>query len=172
MTVLPLEAPYNGTMYRSRTEARWAIMFDAAGIEFQYEPDGFDLRGEWYVPDFWVPAWNSYVEVKQDGFPLLTGWWPRERCAAELLNEESGKDVYLSPGSPSPDRWMYRWQSDKVSSDRVYLATLVPASCIVKAKKHRFDWDIRPRERPRPVFTGEGAIGLLATDILKKVRKE
>lgn len=33
---------------RSRTEARWAALFDVMGIEWEYEP--IDLAG--YIPDF------------------------------------------------------------------------------------------------------------------------
>ena len=57
MMIKAIETEYNGYRFRSRLEARWAVFFDAAGIEYQYEPEGYDLGdGIWYLPDFWLPA--------------------------------------------------------------------------------------------------------------------
>ena len=44
---------YKGYRFRSRLEARWAVFFDACGVEWEYEPEGFDLgNGLYYLPDF------------------------------------------------------------------------------------------------------------------------
>jgi hypothetical protein len=52
-------------MFRSRLEARWAVFFDACGIKYEYEPEGFDLgNGVYYLPDFYLPEVKMYVEVK------------------------------------------------------------------------------------------------------------
>lgn len=60
-----IETLYNGYRFRSRLEARWAVFFDAAGIEYQYEPEGYigynDLP---YLPDFYLPAFGVFAEVK------------------------------------------------------------------------------------------------------------
>jgi hypothetical protein len=50
-----------------RLEARWAVFYDALGIEWRYEPEGFDL-GEhgWYLPDFYLPEHKSWIEIKPD----------------------------------------------------------------------------------------------------------
>lgn len=64
-TIKPIETKYKGYRFRSRLEARWAVFFDALGIEWQYEIEGFDLGAAgWYLPDFWLPEFNAYVEVK------------------------------------------------------------------------------------------------------------
>lgn len=55
---------HHGIDFRSRTEARWAEFFWLTGTPFEYEPEGFDLGGVWYVPDFWLPHPALYVEVK------------------------------------------------------------------------------------------------------------
>lgn len=48
-----IETIYNGYRFRSRLEARWAVFFDALGIEYEYEPEGFSLDyGIRYLPDF------------------------------------------------------------------------------------------------------------------------
>jgi hypothetical protein len=61
---------YRGTVMRSRLEARWAGVLDAAGLRWEYEPHTFRLgssRGSWqggYVPDFWLPEQLTWLEVK------------------------------------------------------------------------------------------------------------
>lgn len=61
---------YNGYEFRSRLEARWAVFFDAAGIRYEYEAEGFEspygskenpIR---YLPDFWFPDFDVHGEVK------------------------------------------------------------------------------------------------------------
>lgn len=65
MTIKAIETEYNGYKFRSRLEARWAVFFDAAGIEYQYEPEGIETSdGEKYLPDFYLPELETYVEVK------------------------------------------------------------------------------------------------------------
>lgn len=63
--IKPIETEYNGLRFRSRLEARWAVFFDAAGIKYQYEPEGYEMGdGTKYLPDFFLPDLNYYVEVK------------------------------------------------------------------------------------------------------------
>lgn len=53
---------YRGVNFRSRLEAKWAMMFDGLGWHWEYEP--FELDG--YIPDF-ILAFNGHqvlVEVK------------------------------------------------------------------------------------------------------------
>lgn len=60
-----IETYYNGYRFRSRLEARWAVFFDELEIEYQYEPEGFELsNGKRYLPDFYLPRHKIYVEVK------------------------------------------------------------------------------------------------------------
>jgi hypothetical protein len=52
---------YNGRVYRSRLEARWAAMFDLLGWQYEYEP--YDLPG--WIPDFLIHGHQEIlVEVK------------------------------------------------------------------------------------------------------------
>ena len=62
-----IETQYKGYRFRSRLEARWAVFFDALCLRWEYEPEGFDL-GEfgWYLPDFYLPDWDVWIEVKPD----------------------------------------------------------------------------------------------------------
>lgn len=65
-----IETRYQGYRFRSRLEARWAVFFDALGIRWEYEPEGFELgNGQRYLPDFHLPKFHdpvrgTYVEVK------------------------------------------------------------------------------------------------------------
>lgn len=73
-----IETEYAGCRFRSRLEARWAVVFDRLRIEWQYEPEGFekghtsydpetlDERREAirYLPDFYLPELGTWVEVK------------------------------------------------------------------------------------------------------------
>lgn len=51
--VKAIQTRYKGYNFRSRLEARWAVFFDALGVEWEYEPEGFELPdGTRYLPDF------------------------------------------------------------------------------------------------------------------------
>ena len=71
-TIKPIQTRYNGHHFRSRLEARWAVFFDELGLEWEYEPEGFDLGDlGLYLPDFRVwgfPRMPSdiWVEVKAE----------------------------------------------------------------------------------------------------------
>jgi hypothetical protein len=84
MDIKPIETHYNGYRFRSRLEARWAVFFDALGIKYEYEREGYEIidRGGWedsapfydpkrsrdkkwwYLPDFYLPKTKTWVEVK------------------------------------------------------------------------------------------------------------
>ena len=71
-----IETEYRGYRFRSRLEARWAVFFDACGVKWEYEPEGFILpNGQQYLPDFllhdvtfnhagYTEGKDLYVEVK------------------------------------------------------------------------------------------------------------
>ena len=64
-----IETNYKGYRFRSRLEARWAVYFDAIGIEWEYEKEGFELgNGVRYLPDFWLPQVSMWAEVKPEDF--------------------------------------------------------------------------------------------------------
>jgi hypothetical protein len=68
-----IETRYKGYRFRSRLEARWAVWFDTLSIEYQYEKEGYDIDGRWYLPDFFMPykagepGWGFWVEIKPQG---------------------------------------------------------------------------------------------------------
>lgn len=66
MKIRAIPTKWNGVIYRSRTEAKWAWFFDHYGIPVQYEPEGFQTEAGWYLPDFQFLAAPrlTYLEVK------------------------------------------------------------------------------------------------------------
>jgi hypothetical protein len=97
-----LTTTYAGRRYRSRTEARWAVFFDAAGIRFDYEAEGFEIRSGAYLPDFWLPDLRLFLEVK--------GQEPtaEERTKCAELSEASECDMLLAIGAPE-ERFQLLW---------------------------------------------------------------
>lgn len=69
MGLQPIPTRYKGYHFRSRLEARWAVFFDAMGLKWEYEPEGFDIDGTMYLPDFRVVAGEIvfWYEVKPPG---------------------------------------------------------------------------------------------------------
>lgn len=104
---------YNNQYFDSKVEAMWAAYFDAAGIEWEREPDTFQLnaaplKANWYTPDFYVPTWDSYVEIK-DG----RGGW-ENGIKLGYLAQGLGKAAILLNGRPyqNYDVYVYAPQND------------------------------------------------------------
>ena len=83
-----IETRYKGYNFRSRLEARWAVFFDALGIAWEYEPEGFELPdGTRYLPDFKVTVSDGVIdwyEVKAAG----NGQDPKMGAFAEARKSE------------------------------------------------------------------------------------
>ncbi len=89
-----IETIYSGYRFRSRLEARWAVFFDTMGFTYEYEKEGYDLDGTWYLPDFWLPKVNLWGEVK----PIeLDG---TELGKAKRLVKYTGYDLLMLIGVP------------------------------------------------------------------------
>lgn len=93
----PIETVWNGFRFRSRLEARWAVFFDTLGIPYDYEKEGYDLGDAgWYLPDFWLPTWNRWIEIKPES-PTE----PELHKMAALVNATGFRALLLS-GRPWP----------------------------------------------------------------------
>lgn len=66
MTIQAIETYYAGHRFRSRLEARWAVVFNALGVKWEYEPQGYRVgeRRRPYLPDFYLPDLGWWIEVK------------------------------------------------------------------------------------------------------------
>jgi hypothetical protein len=99
-----IETKYKGYRFRSRTEARWAVFFDYAGLKWEYEKEGYDIDGKWYLPDFYFPDYKWFAEVKGCEFT------DDESFMCLRLSEETKMGCILFDGAPSYDRYpMYLW---------------------------------------------------------------
>lgn len=115
-----IETRYNGYRFRSRLEARWAVFFDTLGIKYEYEPEGFDLTETWkrvdpnaerlkadqvwYLPDFFLPDYKYYVEIKATG-TLQDQREAIEKCFLFSLQTK----LLLIIGTPGNEYVAYRW---------------------------------------------------------------
>lgn len=91
-----IETKYRGRRFRSRTEARWAVFFDALETPWEYEKEGFELPSGRYLPDFWLPevGVGCWFEVK--------GVEPtdHEKKLAKELAEVTQSPVFIFAGQP------------------------------------------------------------------------
>lgn len=63
----PLQAKptfYNGYWMRSTLEARWAKLLDVFGIDYRYELRRFVTAQGPYLPDFYLPELQAWLEIK------------------------------------------------------------------------------------------------------------
>ena len=102
-TIKAIETVYNGYKFRSRLEARWAVFFDTAGIRYEYEKEGFDLgKLGWYLPDFWLPDLECWIEVKPDYEDAINDGHTRCLRLAQITQQRA----LLVYGNPWPDDYM------------------------------------------------------------------
>jgi hypothetical protein len=91
----PIETNYKGYLFRSRLEARWAVYLDASEMVWEYEPEGFHLGDMLYLPDFWLPEFQVWAEVKPTKMTEI------EMEKAKRLARLSGHGVLLLIGPPA-----------------------------------------------------------------------
>ena len=102
-----IETEYKGIRFRSRTEARWAVFMSESGVQYEYEPEGFDLgKSGWYIPDFWLPEIGKFVEIKPS-IPV-----PGRESPTEALCLSTKKDVITFCGSPTPPDFRDNYRED------------------------------------------------------------
>ena len=94
--IKPIETVYRGYRFRSRLEARWAVFFDALEIEWQYEVEGYYLSTQPYLPDFWLPKLETFVEIK----PTKEAGEQAVSLMKELV-KKTGKRGLIIGGSPN-----------------------------------------------------------------------
>lgn len=140
-----IQTQYKGYKFRSRLEARFAVMFDALGLKWQYEPEGYDLgEAGWYLPDFYLPDLDVWVEVKAK--PLNA----EEREKAFALSSFTNKPVVELCEIPDPDtlakvgcmvvKWYYGIDCERLT-DIPTMPMLVDYYFEQTAQENVFDWE-------------------------------
>lgn len=136
--IKPIETYYNGYRFRSRLEARWAVFFDALGVKYEYEPEGFDLGdGIYYLPDFRIKCYglrgtplqkepfDLWIEVKGvatkedcDKIDKFSGGWEVTETEEAIWTEYISKNPILvlsnipkNTYSISDEVWDYKYLS-------------------------------------------------------------
>ncbi|TLX53820.1 hypothetical protein DN824_21645 [Stutzerimonas nosocomialis] len=89
---------HNGYKLRSYTELMWARLMDAIDVFYLYEPDLIQVEGCKYLPDFYLPAADFYLEVKGT-YPT-----PEEKAKAEQAHKATGCPVVFLISRPESDK--------------------------------------------------------------------
>lgn len=132
----PIPTWYANTHFRSRLEARWAVFFDAVGVNWVYEPNVYRLESGDYKPDFFLYSVNEqniwtyddptidqflrvgrthgmFLEIKPVNAPRADARWD------ELVSE---LDTTLGVifGLPRPDLPNYGYKFDELDRGDSY----------------------------------------------------
>ena len=96
---------YKGVEFRSRLEARWAVFFENMGLDWIYEPEGFETPVGAYLPDFGIYYKGDmghfriiYFEVKPTRKVISNYDWNR------MLNFGVEHSIVLLVGNPGQER--------------------------------------------------------------------
>ena len=85
------------------------MFFDEIGIKYEYEKEGYDLGAlGWYLPDFWLPEFCMWVEVKpfieiHDGKFYRFNDEAHEKASG--LRDVTGNPVLVVRGEPANMLW-------------------------------------------------------------------
>lgn len=129
-SIKAIETRYKGYRFRSRLEARWAVYFDTLGWKWEYEKEGYDFsalrryaRGDYelgyYLPDFWLPELEAWVEIKG---ALPEHSWRRTREEALMMNlvehtrAKYGSVIFGQPHEGTPMSSCYMLHPDYIYS--------------------------------------------------------
>ena len=105
MTIKAIETEYNGYKFRSRLEARWAVFFDALGVKYEYEPEGYEgMDGIKYLPDFRLPEENGVLVEVKGGDEALEKDWDKITAAVDFNATPAGDGLLILGNIPNPDR--------------------------------------------------------------------
>jgi len=136
MTISPIETRYAGCKFRSRTEARWAVAFDAFGFGWEYEPEGFALPSGAYLPDFKIHLpMVEWIEVKPPIHRTVDPRW-------QELVEATEVPLRVLYGVPGPDHEQQTFRPKRRPTPRRQLAedrrTAAVLAAWGKARSARF----------------------------------
>lgn len=161
VSIKPIQTRYKGYHFRSRLEARWAVYFDAIGVKWQYEPEGFELpNGKRYLPDFWLedvkmwaevkPSWPTDTEIESarmlalgsrfpvlflDGTPRHVNYWGVD---PESLRDCNWNDYFVASYFLHEGRF-YECTAEEFGADRPDVFGMTDKSAVEAALSARFE---------------------------------
>ena len=81
---------YQGTGYRTKIHAKWAIFFDLLQVPFEYITDPVELGPEvYYLPEFWLPEQDCWMIIRKQRFN-----YNEEKLMALALSRHTQKMVF------------------------------------------------------------------------------
>ena len=104
---------YKGIEFRARVEARWAVVFDALGLDWVYEPEGYDdckkyltdfvIRNFWLYSPLGYKKRDLYIEVKGSDSIDIDDY-------IKFYEINRSKDIIVVGSLPKGDTWeeLYR----------------------------------------------------------------
>ncbi|WP_314389244.1 hypothetical protein [uncultured Abiotrophia sp.] len=126
--IKPIETKYNGFKFRSRLEARWAVFFDMIGLKYEYEVEGFEMKGIRYLPDFYIPSLDRWFEIKST--PLSE--YEMKKCEEFCFNKDYENIKFsVLVGSPEVKKieefigvmeYVWEWPSEQYPENVRFLA--------------------------------------------------
>lgn len=166
-TVKPIQTAFDGCLFRSRLEARWAVFLKHTGIHYEYELEGYEIRGTGkYLPDFFLPQFmhGSWVKVKSEqadleidkiiavadytGHPfIMLDGAPKPKCYdvyfpdIEEIQPCSWHIKYLPKGSHENEYRMFAYPSGDGE-----VIDAAPKEAMQAAKQARFEHGASPAE--------------------------
>lgn len=122
-----IETEYRGYRFRSRGEAKWAVFMDTAGVQWDYEPEGFETSAGRYLPDFFLPTMNEWLEIK----PVvhLVKQYDIHRAIAFGSEKNS---IHFLVGKPWPTE--YRFHDSSFNTQRMMWMTCPNCKQVVFAE--------------------------------------
>lgn len=131
-----IETAYKGYRFRSRLEARWAVFFDAMGIEWEYEKEGYDLgEAGRYLPDFWLPELRLWAEIKPSKIEIPLSH--DSKLKAYRLAVATSFDAVIISGAPGYETLTNNWYP---FDDPAYGFDLFGGDYVDENRLTRFAW--------------------------------
>ena len=93
-------------------------------MPYIYEPEGYTFEDYAYLPDFWMPSWNVFVEIK----PAKPDQEEMKRYIA--FAQHAGKSLLIFCGQPVWDGYHIVWCSPaQLENDDLRLGWCKAAEC-------------------------------------------
>lgn len=144
MTIKPIPVTAYGCRFRSTLEWRWATFMNAAGFDWEYEPEGAALEAGNYLCDFRVTGPNG-VQVWLEVKPKLSGGdQPDDPRWAELARVSGMMLLTVRGIHRSGDR------CGTAHSCRVWMpdGTVADVERLWQAQRYGPAWDAASQARP------------------------
>jgi hypothetical protein len=113
-TIKAIDTQYRGFLFRSRLEAKWANFLDLLKVPWDYEAEGLNLDGEFYLPDFWLPRFGMFLEIK--GTPPTQ----QELLTAEKVRDLVGNSIAVVHGYPTENIGVFFTFNETDSGGGIY----------------------------------------------------